>query len=115
MSFYCFYTCDMMIIKIYVMQKQKRESQTTSYYLNMRGKNINLNNTYLDAISEAQKIVRKHLKILRPDIKLEILTQGAVFAFMVIGLVGLMIISTKLFIQTMMASCSKSFLTAMNI
>lgn len=52
------------------------ESKATSYYLNMRGKNINLNNTYLDAILEAEKIIEEHLEILRPDKKLEILTQG---------------------------------------
>lgn len=57
------------------------ESKATSYYLNMRRKNITLNNTYLDAISEAQKIVREHLKILRPSKKLEILTQGGSLCF----------------------------------
>lgn len=57
------------------------ESKGTNYYLNMETKNINLSSTNLEAISEAEKIIKEHMKISHPNKTFEILTQGGSLCF----------------------------------
>lgn len=57
------------------------ESQKAKYHLNMKHKKIRLTKTYLDAITEAEKIVKKRLHISRPDKNLQILVKGGSLCF----------------------------------
>lgn len=57
------------------------ESEARHYYLNMNTKRINLNKTYLEAIPEAEEVLKKHLNIFRPNKDLQILTQGGSLCF----------------------------------
>ena len=57
------------------------ESKATNYYLNIDTKKINLCKTYLEAISEAEEVIKKHLKIFYPNEKLQILTWGGSLCF----------------------------------
>lgn len=57
------------------------ESKASGYCLSMDTKKINLDKTYLDAISEAEEVIKKHLKIFHPNEKLQVVTQGGSLCF----------------------------------
>lgn len=57
------------------------ESEVTGYYLKMNGRKIHLNETYMDAISEAVEIIKKRLNIWRPNENIQILTKGGSLCF----------------------------------
>lgn len=57
------------------------ESIATRYYLNMNNKKIKLKKTYLKALSEAEEVLKKRLKIFHPNKKLDILTRSGSLCF----------------------------------
>lgn len=57
------------------------ESIATRYYLNMNNKKIKLKKTYLEALSEAEEVLKKRLKIFHPNKKLDILTRSGSLCF----------------------------------
>ncbi len=57
------------------------ESQKTDYHLNINHRKIRLAKTYLDAIAEAEKIVKKRLHIFRSGKDLHLLTKGGSLCF----------------------------------
>ncbi|MBD5497100.1 MAG: hypothetical protein HDR11_04950 [Lachnospiraceae bacterium] len=57
------------------------ESQEADYHLHINRRKIRLAKTYLDAITEAEEIVKKRLHIVRPCKDLRILTKGGSLCF----------------------------------
>lgn len=57
------------------------ESEHIDYYLKMNGEKINLHSTYMDAIPEAEEIVKKRLNISRPSENIRIITEGGSLCF----------------------------------
>lgn len=53
----------------------------TDYTLNINSEKIRLNKTYLDAIKEAEEILKKRMQIFRPAIDPQILTKGGSLCF----------------------------------
>ena len=57
------------------------ESEENNYYLKMNGQKIQLNQTYMNAISEAEELVKSRLNISRPSENVNILTKGGSLCF----------------------------------
>ncbi len=57
------------------------ESQAAHYTLNIESQKIKLSKTYLEAILEAEEVIKKHLKIFRSNRELPISTQGGNLCF----------------------------------
>lgn len=57
------------------------ESEHIDYYLKMNDEKINLHSTYMDAIPEAEEIVKKRLNISRPSENIRIITEGGSLCF----------------------------------